>query len=663
VRLADDLDFAVRKSIELGSSAGEWRAAQFRKLNKLAESVKTERDRLNAGRSVSSKRVTAHVPLERLEASRFIIGWPDHRLIELAQKGATIVGALPHVGIYRSANIIPEMSRDELVSSNDVWIDSICGSSPPSSEQAEVVWKKTLEEVRDGLARGPWSRKEMDKHWGKGAWRALVRFAVYQASSDKWRVIDNGRTALHNWTLEADERIHTTSVEMGAATVRYMRQQAQARLRGRLAVASSTHDMKSAFRQLPVRDEDRCLHIVAACDVLSRSWVFFELDGLAFGLGAAVLEFNRVPAHLVALARRWFAIPVVNFYDDFRLFDLVLSGLNADSSFLNLTKWSGWRFDPKKHQPPSASIRLLGIIESAEDDGEGEYVTICATEERRKSILEEIGECIESKGCAPGFAAHIVGRLIHYSTALPGRIGQGPMAYLGEHSRGTKRALNDEAIMSLEFYRELLKIKRPRRIPLTSGDYPPRVVISDASWEPGSASGTPGRVCFFLLDQQTSFRKGAVFDIKWDSPLLRHLEHRSSQIMAAELLGPMLALAFGGAFLRKASATFFMDNLSGLCAIVKGGSRRVDLAALANGIATGFVTKDCRAWIDYVESASNSTDGGSRVGVSDDMASRLGVSLIQLEIPILPKNFPFCKPSEWAAWWDELEVKHRKLWW
>ena len=132
--------------------------------------------------------------------------------------------------------------------------------------------------------------------------------------------------------------------------------------------------------------------------------------------------------------------------------------------------------------------------------------------------------------------------------------------------------------------------------------------------------------------------------------------------MVVELLGPMLALAYGGAFLRNTAATFFIDNMSGLCAMVKGGSTRSDLAGLANGMAVGLVEKDCRAWMDFVESESNSSDGGSRVGITDSLAKDLGVQLIQLELPPLPKGFPYCKPSVWTSWWARIEEDSVALW-
>ena len=95
---------------------------------------------------------------------------------------------------------------------------------------------------------GPWSRPQLDEIFGAGRWRCLIRFAIQQGS--KWRVIDNGRSAGLNWTLEADERIHTSSCEMSALMGRAIRRHYGKPLAGDYSLVASTHDMKRAFRQL-----------------------------------------------------------------------------------------------------------------------------------------------------------------------------------------------------------------------------------------------------------------------------------------------------------------------------------------------------------------------------------------------------------------------------
>ena len=151
----------------------------------------------------------------------------------------------------------------EFDASNAEWVDQVCARPPPRDEQVEVIIKKSRDEIDAGLLRGYWTRQQMDRRLGRGRWRPLVRFAVWQAGAQKYRVIDNGRTAGHNYTLSTCERIHTASIESGAAMIRRLRQLLDKPLSGPLAVRSSTQDMQRAFRQLGVRDHERRYHIIA----------------------------------------------------------------------------------------------------------------------------------------------------------------------------------------------------------------------------------------------------------------------------------------------------------------------------------------------------------------------------------------------------------------
>ena len=117
--------------------------------------------------------------------------------------------------------------------------------------------------------------------------------------------------------------------------------------------------MKTAFRQIPIKEDDQQFHIIAIYSHVAGQWVLGELKGLVFGLGAAVLEFNRIPIYLAALARRWLAIPFLDFYDDFRLFDIEDAQASGDVMFEELISWrTGWWLDYDTHQGPAPEIKF-----------------------------------------------------------------------------------------------------------------------------------------------------------------------------------------------------------------------------------------------------------------------------------------------------------------
>ena len=480
----------------------------------------------------------------------------------------------------------------------------------------------------------------------------LIRFAVWQPGAGKWRVIDNGRTAAHNDSLATTERIHTTTAEMGAVAMRRLRRLAGRKLAGPLRPHSSTQDMKKAFRQIPIRERDRAFHVIALVDPSTRTWKFGILWGLAFGLGAAVLEFNRIPIFIVALARRYLAIPCFSFYDDFRLLDIAGSAGNADSAFFDLVSWTKWVLDPAKHQSPGPAITFLGIRELADEVDELDAVRLAATEERRQGILQEIAVALTDKRMPPGGAAHLVGRLIHYASVLPGRIGLGLLSPLSTHARGVNADLAEDTIKALQFHYRILSIPRSRLIPLIGDAFAAVTIITDASWGDAELSPLIGRICFLILGSDPSSLAGGVLDLAPDDQILGYLEERRTQIIAAELLGPVMAAYYRPDLLHNTTASFYIDNMSGMCALVKGSSRKGDLSAIASALHLRMVEIGCKPWFDYVETLSNSADGGSREGCSDPVAEALGIPLTQYPLPALPEDFPFTEPDEWSKWWN-----------
>ena len=62
----------------------------------------------------------------------------------------------------------------------------------PSSEKMMAIFEKSSKEQAAGFL-GPWaSKSQMDAKYGINGWRAMKRFAVFQAGSNSWRCIDNG---------------------------------------------------------------------------------------------------------------------------------------------------------------------------------------------------------------------------------------------------------------------------------------------------------------------------------------------------------------------------------------------------------------------------------------------------------------------------------------
>ena len=145
---------------------------------------------------------------------------------------------------------------------------------------------------------------------------------------------------------------------MGLAICQRFRHLCSCPLEHDFSLQASTKDMKRAYRQVPVSQQQLCFSVIAVWHPSHRRWVFGILHGLAFGLLSAVLQFNRYPALLVAIARRWLAIPVINFFDDFKITEPRFAKGSGALYFDKLMEKLGWLFDAEKKTNPSHRMLL-----------------------------------------------------------------------------------------------------------------------------------------------------------------------------------------------------------------------------------------------------------------------------------------------------------------
>ena len=405
--------------------------------------------------------------------------------------------------------------------------------------------------------------------------------------------------------------------------------------------------MTSAYRQVAVMPEQLCFSVVAVYNPHSKSWVYGELCGLPFGVSPAVLEFNRVPAFLVAAARRWLAIPVISFYDDFKVLGLALAGGNEDRMFHKLVTFVGYLLDPTKRQPPGISCIFLGTLETYSRDGQTEVLALRPKPGRLEEIIATIRTILTRGTLRPGEAASLRGRLLHIAGVFKSRLGRSHLYAFDTVS--DDHSISDELRHCLMFALELFALNPWRDVSIAGTQNRHAIVVSDASYEVDEFGVPQSRICYIVYDPTLTLRRGRVFDVP--QSFLRRLRTRKNQIALMEALGPILALMFEPEFLRSCVTTFWFDNLSALSGFVLGSSKAADLGSLVFGAHLCFTKRGIRAWWDYVPSASNIADGGSRVGPQDPVARAAGIELVQCPFPDSLHAMVYAPPESWSRFW------------
>ena len=146
-------------------------------------------------------------------------------------------------------------------------------------------------------------------------------------------------------------------------------------------------------------------------------------------------------------------------------------------------------------------------------------------------------------------------------------------------------------------------------------------IYSDASYEPGDTA--PGIGWVFLKPQSTIQGRAARVPVEVMEALLA----RKTQIYAAEAYAVLAAIYEHLEELQDADAVFFVDNEAACAALIRGASTQVDVGAVVNAVRWLLYSVSCRPWFEWIDSASNCSDGLSRDGLDDSWTKQQGWTL------------------------------------
>ena len=396
-------------------------------------------------------------------------------------------------------------------------------------------------------------------------------------------MIDNGLTSGTNACADIIEKIHTASAALGFAVLRRLRALVGRPLGDAWSVAQVIRDMKRAYRQLPVLAAHLCFSVIGVWDPERQIWRFGILHGLAFGLTAAVHGFARYPVLVVAFSRRWFALPAMNYLDDFKVVDASLGDAapgGGATCFDAIVEWLGWLFDEEKRQE-GESVLYLGALESFFEDS----ILHCPAPGREEVIAASLARVVTSGVLTQADAASLCGRLNHLSETYTGRVGRAQMYVFNQVAAGAE--VEWAAILkAAKFHLQLIAEAPYREVPLMRAQAR-TTMYTDASCEedPTRPSGYAARCCFLLFADED--RVGGVADVPDD--LLMRWGERGHYIAIAEALAPLLALHLWPNLFDHRLLVAFVDNMPVLSTFVTGGSRVADLSDIANEVLRGLL--------------------------------------------------------------------------
>ena len=424
---------------------------------------------------------------------------------------------------------------------------------------------------------------------------------------------------------------------------------------------ASGDDEPDAYRSSPVSDVAYSVFFFVDTDGVVRAGV---PRGLNFGLRAAVVQYCRKPALVVAFLRRILMVPAHHYVDDFQV---------AEPSFClgpevpGATKlhqrfpasgqgmlWAtydllGFRpLKPEKSSPWSSSAApFIGTVSDFSELPTKGVVSISIKEETRIKARDLVRGALDTKVLAPQTAGKLYGKL-RWVFCL-GKVCLGALSeiksrqYEGDPDCGDG-ALSDSLTEALHF---LLHVLGEDALPAKLRTYSTRrpvLIWSDARWE--KRQGMPfgfGRIGYVVRVPRLEGGYDTFFALA-EVPeeilkVLHTLRSHKTFIHPLELVG-ILAPYFSPvlrAYLGGADVIHFGDNQAANGVAIKGASGAPDLARLALLFHSRLAADATRVWIEWVCSAGNPADAPSRVDLSSLLEA--GASQLDFVFPDLLSAF------------------------
>ena len=598
------------------------------------------------------------------------IDWPDvHFPRDHFYSGHDVLGHLPDFGLWRIKD--PELLASEkaasvpvaeLASTNVQWNASLAArlrhryrraqsrldeGDDSAMDDFNSISEATAKERVKGLVQ-VLSLEELDERFGYGKYRADERFIVHQA--EKNRPCENCRASGKNLTCVTEQGVVFAPADAAAGVARLFFEASQRNAWDfPWEFGAASDDEPDAYRNSAASDQGYTVFFFVDAFGVVKAGV---PRGLNFGLKAAVEQYCRKPALVVAFLRRFLWVPADHYVDDFQtaepsfcrgeevVGEVGPKRFPASGQAMLWATYGLLGYRPLKLEKSSmwcvSSAPFVGTVSDFSLLSSDGLISISIKPVTRAKALVLVIEALRSNELTPAAAGSLYGKL-RWVFCL-GRVALGALHDVKSRQYAVRERedwrLDVNLKSSLEILHDFLRApSRPAVVRCVKLSVRPTLVWSDAMWEP--RPGLPygfGRIGFVVKAP----RPNGLYDIfysKAEAPqdflaVLAGLRDQKTFIHPLEMLGiiapyicPELAPLLQGV-----DVIHFGDNNAANSAAIKGVSGARDLSRLALILHSSLASSATRIWIERVCSDGNIADEPSR----DDIDTLVSMGAVEL---------------------------------
>ena len=604
---------------------------QRKVLQSLCTAVRPLSQALDKLRCSSSVKVASAKNAAFVALLTCLLRWPDHGQASCFIHGFPIVGQVSFSGMFRpisGGHSDDESVEDWLHRDAAQAVNKLLDSPPP--KHAQEILELTLKEKEQGFCSELMTKDQVDRLFGQGSWRPMERFLLVQGDSKK-RLVDNCRKTEHNAHAQLQETIFTVSVDFIASATRDTLSAIRSRTHGDISelpwlrVRVGTDDLPDAYRGHPVQDSHLPLSVVAI-HVPHKGWRFTVLYGLAYGLEAAVVAFNRLPLLGVSAARRCASSMAAAYFDDELSLEFIADEDVSRKGLYTVFSLLGSPPQLLKSFSPGQNRHYLGTSVHVGDASLSHVVRFQPKFLTLQKVLHILDTVLESGRLARDTAGKLRGDLQWFFSMVSGQAGKFASPVLRHFQHSECDILDTAARAVLSTLRRLICAAEPRCVDLCT--VPARLmhVYTDASFENGQLR--LGWVMFCSAFERPQAGTCAVPQAAIDE-----WQSRNQQIFMGETLAVLLLPVLFPEFLSQRDVLWFIDNAAACSAAIHAASVEQDVHEVSLAAAVIRASLACRCWFEWIDSNSNLSDGLSRLGLSDPWTLEQRWDLCEKQFP------------------------------
>ena len=629
------IEYNTQRIIEAGPiEIGRIRVTAVRSLVKLVSDLASEESALHSSWSVNRQHILKDKKMRTLEALAKQIQHPDMSVVDEACKGFKLVGSQPFSGYFQQQTVMAVSTPNAISSAAKVNNVTLVKSSK-SSGDVDLdfeAWNLVQTEVEKGwLSRPCYSIRDVQTKWENAV--ISRRFPIRQGN--KVRLIDDFNESNVNLAFSHSEKLAFHDIDVIAATISNIalateKYKASTEWKGTFLMVGRTLDLKSAYKQFPVADDQVPYNIICCWDPVSSRPAIFEQYTLPFGAVAAVVNFNRIARLLWEILADKLVLIILNFYDDYPIIEPSATAPMATKAAELFLRLLGWQFavDGAKSEPFAASFVALGVVFDISRLDEG-LAVVMNKPTRIEALCQDIQNLTERGKLTKGARESLRGRLQFLERHVFGRLGKFLINELcGDPSlyHGNRDSIHQETAQKVLAW--LTNIK-PREL-RPSGSKVPVVIFTDGA--EGDVQGTTASCGALCIDPVSGFREF------FGEPIPESLVQEWKQsgvtkvIAQAELLPVLLAIRVWENVIRNRRVLIFVDNESAKFACINMWSPITSSKRILECIAEWSVHNQSWMWFSRVASYSNPADPASRLKY-DEMIERFKATKVSCQIP------------------------------